>query len=60
MRKTFGDIVALDHISTSIYKSEIYGLLGRNGAGKTTLVDLITKVTKPTEGNITFYNKDNT
>lgn len=28
------------------------GLLGRNGAGKTTLVDMITKVSKPTEGKI--------
>ena len=42
-----------------IYKSEIFGLLGRNGAGKTTLVDIITKVTKPNQGNVIFYDKDN-
>ncbi len=31
--------------------------MGRNGAGKTTLVDIITKVTKPTSGNLDFSHE---
>lgn len=39
--KEFGEIVALDEVTISIEKGEIYGLLGRNGAGKTTLLRII-------------------
>ena len=48
---------ALNEVSTTIYKSEIFGLLGRNGSGKTTLVDIITKVKKPTSGTFTIVDK---
>lgn len=42
---------ALNTLSLKIYQSQIFGLLGRNGAGKTTLVDILTGVTKPTQGS---------
>ena len=34
--KQYGQQYALDHVSLSIQKGEIYGLIGKNGAGKTT------------------------
>ena len=36
--KSFGEKVALDHVSVDIPKGKIFGLLGPNGAGKTTLI----------------------
>ena len=36
--KTFGEKVALDHVSVNIPEGKIFGLLGPNGAGKTTLI----------------------
>ncbi len=41
---------AVDDVSLSISKGEIFGLLGHNGAGKTTLVMMLTTLTKPTKG----------
>ncbi len=47
--KSFGDIVALDDISLSILKGDVFGLLGPNGAGKTTAVRLLNGLIKPTK-----------
>lgn len=44
--------VAVDHLSLTAYKGEIYGLLGPNGAGKTTTLRCIATIIKPTEGEI--------
>lgn len=51
-------VTAVDNLSLKIYKNEILGLLGRNGAGKTTLVDMVTKVTTPSAGQIKFCKED--
>ncbi len=42
LTKSYGRVVAVDHVSFSIEANKIYGLLGRNGAGKTTVMRLIT------------------
>lgn len=42
---------ALNGVNLKICESQIVGLLGRNGAGKTSLVDILTGVTKPTQGS---------
>jgi ABC-2 type transport system ATP-binding protein len=50
LRKTFGDVVAVDHISLAVPRGTVLGLLGVNGAGKTTMVRMLTTVLKPTAG----------
>ncbi|MBS7605589.1 MAG: ATP-binding cassette domain-containing protein [Candidatus Bathyarchaeia archaeon] len=43
-------LVAVDHISFSVKRGEIFGFLGPNGAGKTTTIKMLTTVLRPTEG----------
>jgi len=50
--KKYDDICAVDGISLSIQRGEIFGLLGPNGAGKTTTVRMLTGVISPTSGSI--------
>ena len=52
--KSFGEKVALDHVSVDIPKGKIFGLLGPNGAGKTTLIRIINRITIPNDGSILF------
>lgn len=53
--KTFGEKVALDHVSINIPEGKIFGLLGPNGAGKTTLIRIINRITIPSGGEV-FFN----
>lgn len=52
--KSFGEKVALDHVSVSMNKGRIFGLLGPNGSGKTTLIRIINRITMPTSGTVLF------
>src|SRR5574344_624806 len=52
--KSFGEKIALDHVSIDIPKGEIYGLLGPNGAGKTTTIRIINRITIPNSGQVLF------
>ncbi len=52
--KSFGEKVALDHVSVDIPKGKIFGLLGPNGAGKTTLIRIINRITIPGGGEVLF------
>ena len=54
--KTFGEKVALDHVSVDIPKGKIFGLLGPNGAGKTTLIKMILKQVEIDDGSINISN----
>ena len=52
--KDFSAHRALDHASLRVERGKIHGLLGPNGAGKTTLIRVLTRLTVPDEGEITF------
>lgn len=58
LTKSFGDFTAVDHISFSVEKGEIFGFLGANGAGKTTAMRMLCGLSKPTsgEGFVAGYN----
>ena len=48
--KAFGSFHAVDDISFSVKRGEIFGFLGANGAGKTTAIHILTGLNKPTNG----------
>ncbi len=48
--KAFGSFRAVDDISFSVRRGEIFGFLGANGAGKTTAMRMLTGLSRPTEG----------
>jgi ABC-2 type transport system ATP-binding protein len=52
--KRFFEKQALNSVSLSVSKGEIYGLLGPNGAGKTTLIRIINQILKPDSGTVFF------
>lgn len=51
LTKVFGDFTAVDHISFSVAKGEIFGFLGANGAGKTTAMKMLCGLSRPTSGH---------
>jgi ABC-2 type transport system ATP-binding protein len=55
VRKTYGDVVALDGVSLSVETGEVFVLIGPNGAGKTTLVRALTGTTVPTDGTVELF-----
>jgi ABC-2 type transport system ATP-binding protein len=52
VRKTFGEVRAVDGVSFTVRSGTITGLLGRNGAGKTTTIRMITGIFMPDSGEI--------
>jgi len=50
LRRSFGDVVAVDSIDLLVDAGEIYGFLGPNGAGKSTAVRMLTTLLMPTSG----------
>ena len=58
LTKKYGSVLALDHVSMTIERGQIYGLVGRNGAGKTTLIRSIASQTIPDMGAIALFGDD--
>lgn len=56
--KRFGGLVAVNDVSLTVERGEIYSLIGPNGAGKTTLFNLISAVLRPTSGRILFEGEE--
>jgi ABC-2 type transport system ATP-binding protein len=52
LRKTFGSIVAVENISFTVEKGEVFTIIGPNGAGKTTTLEMVEGLQKPDEGEI--------
>lgn len=53
--KKYTNYYAVDKVSISIQKGEIYGLIGENGAGKSTLMKMIAGLVEPSEGSIELF-----
>src|SRR5437588_12166162 len=49
--KRFGSTVALDSLTMTVPRGEVFGFLGPNGAGKTTAVKLLVGLSQPTSGD---------
>ncbi|MCX7821810.1 MAG: ABC transporter ATP-binding protein [Brevinematales bacterium] len=58
LTKTFGNFVAVDNISFSVKKGEIFAFLGPNGAGKTTTIKMLCGIITPTSGKGTVSGFD--
>jgi len=58
LTKTFGHVVAVDHVSLEVAEGEIFGFLGPNGAGKTTTMMMLATALNPTSGTATVCGYD--
>ena len=54
----FGGIRAVDDVSFSVAKGEIFAIVGPNGAGKSTIFNLISRIYEPTGGQLIFEGED--
>lgn len=58
LRKTFGDVVAVDDVSIDIEDGEFVSILGPSGSGKTTMLKSIAGFVEPDSGSITVAGKE--
>ncbi|MFQ5735080.1 MAG: ABC transporter ATP-binding protein [Planctomycetaceae bacterium] len=58
LRKTFGELVAVDDVSLSVDRGEIFGFLGPNGAGKTTTMMMLAGLVERDSGTIRLAGKE--
>ena len=55
LKKHFGQVHAVDGVSISVSRGQVYGFLGPNGSGKTTTIGMILGLLHPTAGSITIF-----
>lgn len=58
LKKTFGEVTAVDNLSFEVRNGEIYGLLGPNGAGKTTTLKVLMGLLDPDSGSVRVMRVD--
>lgn len=58
LRKSFGDVVAVDGVDLQVQRGECFGLLGPNGAGKTTTIEICEGLTAPDAGEVKLLGLD--
>src|SRR5499427_3950560 len=58
LRKTFGELVAVDSIDLAVPRGSFYGFLGPNGAGKSTTIKCLTGLLRPTSGSCHILGLD--
>jgi ABC-2 type transport system ATP-binding protein len=56
LSKHYGKLKAVDEISFSFEKGEVYGILGPNGSGKTTTLAMLSEVIRPTNGSFSWFD----
>jgi simple sugar transport system ATP-binding protein len=56
--KTFGSVIANDHIDLAVRTGEIHALLGENGAGKSTLMNMLSGIYRPDSGSVYVYGEE--
>ena len=54
LTKRFKELTAVDDISFSVQKGELFGFLGENGAGKTTTINMLCTLLAPTGGEVSL------
>jgi ABC-type multidrug transport system ATPase subunit len=57
LHKEFDNIKAVNVLSFKVNQGDVYGFLGENGAGKSTTIRMMLTLVKPSEGEITIFNK---
>ena len=60
LSKRFGKINAVNSISFSVEKGNVYGLLGPNGSGKSTTLGILLSTINPTEGSWSWFGQNGT
>lgn len=55
--KSYRNFIALDNVDMTVYRGDIYGLIGRNGAGKTTVMKIVTGLTDKSSGEFEIFSK---
>ncbi len=58
LTKKFGDFTAVNNVSFTVEKGEIFGFLGPNGAGKSTTIKMMTTLLYPTSGTARICGYD--
>ena len=58
LRMRYGDVVAVDGVSLSVARGEVFGVVGPNGAGKTTTVECIAGLRRPDSGRVRVLGLD--
>ena len=56
--KRFGPITAVDNVSFTVFRNDVFGILGPNGAGKTTTLEIIEGLQRPTSGRTLVLGVD--
>ena len=60
LRKTYGELVAVDDVTFSVSPGDVFGYLGPNGAGKTTSLRMMLGLIRPTGGGVRLFGEDPT
>ena len=55
LRKSYGDVLAVDGVSFEVHQGEFFGILGPNGAGKTTTLEIIEGLREPGSGEVLVF-----
>lgn len=58
LKRSYGDMLAVDNVEFSISDGEVVGLLGHNGAGKTTIMKMLSGYLEPDSGSIRIDDMD--